>query len=224
MGVEIISTGGTAKVLADAGIPVINISDVTGFPECLDGRVKTLHPAIHAGVLAIRNNEQHMKQLESLGIQPIDFVVINLYPFKQTILKGNVELEEAIENIDIGGPTLLRAAAKNHQDVTVVVDPADYPVVLDELQGYGEVSQETRFKLAVKVFEHTAHYDALIANYLRKQAKHAGFPELLTLTYEKVQDLRYGENPTSRRCFIRGAAVPGNPDGVPGSSTARALL
>jgi len=215
MGVEIVSTGGTAKILAESGVPVISVSDVTGFPECLDGRVKTLHPAIHAGVLAVRSNQQHMKQLDDLGIQPIDFVVINLYPFKQTILKGHVELEEAIENIDIGGPSLLRAAAKNHQDVTVVVDPDDYLVVLDELHGCGEVSFETRFKLAVKAFEHTAHYDALIAQYLRGQVKDAGFPELLTFTYEKVQDLRYGENPHQKAAFYREVLpVPGSLTGA----------
>lgn len=215
MGVEIVSTGGTAKILAESGVPVISVSDITGFPECLDGRVKTLHPAIHAGVLAVRSNQQHMKQLDDLGIQPIDFVVINLYPFKQTILKGHVELEEAIENIDIGGPSLLRAAAKNHQDVTVVVDPDDYLVVLDELHGCGEVSFETRFKLAVKAFEHTAHYDALIAQYLRGQVKDAGFPELLTFTYEKVQDLRYGENPHQKAAFYREVLpVPGSLTGA----------
>ena len=215
MGVEIISTGGTARTLAEAGIPVISVSHITGFPECLDGRVKTLHPAIHAGVLAIRSNQQHMDQLNALGIEPIDFVVINLYPFKQTILKGQVELEEAIENIDIGGPTLLRAAAKNHRDVTVVVDPADYAAVLDELRRYGEVSYETRFRLAVKVFEHTAHYDALIARHLRQQVKDAGFPELLTLTYEKVQDLRYGENPHQKAVFYREVLpVPGSLTGA----------
>jgi len=215
MGVEIVSTGGTAKILAESGVPVISVSDVTGFPECLDGRVKTLHPAIHAGVLAVRSNQQHMKQLDDLGIQPIDFVVINLYPFKQTILKGHVELEEAIKNIDIGGPSLLRAAAKNHQDVTVVVDPDDYLVVLDELHGCGEVSFETRFKLAVKAFEHTAHYDALIAQYLRGQVKDAGFPELLTFTYEKVQDLRYGENPHQKAAFYREVLpVPGSLTGA----------
>jgi phosphoribosylaminoimidazolecarboxamide formyltransferase/IMP cyclohydrolase len=215
MGVEIISTGGTAKTLADAGIPVINVSDVTGFPECLDGRVKTLHPAIHAGVLAIRENPQHMRQIETLGIHPIDFVVINLYPFKQTILKENVPLEEAIENIDIGGPTLLRAAAKNYQDVTVMVDPADYDVVLSELGNNGKISYETKFKLAAKVFQHTAHYDALIAEYLRRQAGETGFPEILTLTYEKAQGLRYGENPHQQAVFYREVMpVPGSLTGA----------
>ena len=156
-GVEIISTGGTAKTLKDAGVEVVNISDITGFPECLDGRVKTLHPKVHAGLLAIRDNKEHMRQIGELGIEPIDLVVINLYPFKQTILKDDVRLEEAIENIDIGGPTMLRAAAKNYRDVTVIVDPADYDTVLDELDKSGEVSQDTRFNLARKVFEHTSH-------------------------------------------------------------------
>jgi len=203
LGVEIISTGGTAGVIKQAGVPVIEVSELTGFPECLDGRVKTLHPKIHAGVLAIRENKDHMKQLAELGVDPIDFVVINLYPFKQTILKENVKLEEAIENIDIGGPTLLRAAAKNYQDVVVMVDPDDYQRVIEEIQENGEVSRKTKFLLAAKVFEHTAHYDALIAEYLRKQSGSDEFPELLTLTFEKVQSMRYGENPHQSAVFYR---------------------
>lgn len=203
LGVEIISTGGTAVVIRQAGIPVTEVSEVTGFPECLDGRVKTLHPNIHAGVLAIRKNGEHMRQLDELGINPIDFVIVNLYPFKQTILKKDVKLEEAIENIDIGGPTLLRAAAKNSQDVVVVVDPDDYPRIIDEMQNNGEVSKETKFLLAAKVFEHTAHYDALIAEYLRKQSGAQDFPEFLTLTFEKVQSMRYGENPHQNAVFYR---------------------
>ena len=198
LGVEIISTGGTHKTLEDAGLPVIGISDVTGFPECLDGRVKTLHPNIHAGLLAIRANEEHMKQVKELNVELIDIVVVNLYPFKQTILKEGVEREEAIENIDIGGPTMLRSAAKNYQDVSVVVDPADYQVVLDELKANKKVSVETNFYLSSKVFEHTASYDALIANYMRKERGAKGYPEKLTLTFEKVQDMRYGENPHQR--------------------------
>ena len=145
-GVEIISTGGTANALSAAGLKVINISDITGFPECLDGRVKTLHPKVHAGLLAIRSNEEHMKQIKELGVDTIDMVIINLYPFKQTILKGNVELEEAIENIDIGGPTMLRAAAKNYQDVAVIVDPVDYENVLNEMNESGDVSVKTKFR------------------------------------------------------------------------------
>src|SRR5690554_2631524 len=194
LGFEIISTGGTAKALIEAGIAVINVSDVTDFPECLDGRVKTLHPKIHGGILAVRDNPDHMEQLEKLGIHTIDLVVINLYPFRQTILKEDVKLEEAIENIDIGGPAMLRAAAKNYRDVTVVVDPEDYSKVLDELKK-GEVSEETKFQLSAKVFEHTAHYDALIAQYLRKKSGSPVFPKLLTTTYEKQQEMRYGENP-----------------------------
>ncbi|NLO83392.1 MAG: bifunctional phosphoribosylaminoimidazolecarboxamide formyltransferase/IMP cyclohydrolase [Clostridiales bacterium] len=211
MGVEIISTGGTARILREAGIPVTGVSSITGFPECLDGRVKTLHPAIHAGILAVRGNADHMKQLGELGIRSIDFVVINLYPFKQTILKEDAELREAIENIDIGGPTLLRAAAKNYQDVVVIVDPADYDLVLNELEANREVSYSTKFRLATKVFEHTAHYDALIAEYLRKQNGGDLFPDVITLTYEKVQDLRYGENPHQRAVFYREVMpVPGS--------------
>ncbi|MCX7710092.1 MAG: bifunctional phosphoribosylaminoimidazolecarboxamide formyltransferase/IMP cyclohydrolase [Clostridia bacterium] len=203
MGVEIISTGGTAKTLSDAGIKVINISDITGFPECLDGRVKTLHPNVHGGLLAMRSNPDHMKQIKELGIEPIDLVIINLYPFKQTILKGHVELEEAIENIDIGGPTMLRAAAKNYQDVVVIVDPSDYSIVMDELKSSKEISIKTKFKLMYKVFEHTSHYDTLIAKYLRDKLGEEFFPEALSLTFEKVQEMRYGENPHQKAVFYR---------------------
>ncbi len=203
LGVEIISTGGTAKALNDAGVKVINVSDLTGFPECLDGRVKTLHPNVHGGLLAMRENPEHMRQIKELGIEPIDLVIINLYPFKQTILKGHVELEEAIENIDIGGPTMLRAAAKNYQDVVVVVDPADYRKVLEELKAAEEVSVKTKFKLAYKVFEHTSHYDTLIAKYLRDKLGEEFFPETLSLTFEKVQEMRYGENPHQKAVFYK---------------------
>jgi phosphoribosylaminoimidazolecarboxamide formyltransferase/IMP cyclohydrolase len=202
-GVEIISTGGTEKALSAAGLKVINISDVTGFPECLDGRVKTLHPKVHAGILAMRSNQEHMNQIKELGVETIDLVVINLYPFKQTILKGNVELAEAIENIDIGGPTMLRAAAKNYQDVAVVVDPADYEIVLAEMNETGDVGAKTKFRLAYKVFEHTSHYDTLIASYLRDTLGDIDFPETLSLTYEKVQDMRYGENPHQKAVFYK---------------------
>ena len=202
LGFEILSTGGTATALRENGIAVTNVSDVTGFPECLDGRVKTLHPMIHAGILAMRSNEEHMKQLEALGVTPIDIVAINLYPFKKTILKENVEFEEAIENIDIGGPTMIRAAAKNHPDVAVIVDPADYTKITDELEK-GEISLQTKKELALKVFEHTAAYDALIADYLRKQLGKSPFPENLTVTYEKVQEMRYGENPHQPAAFYR---------------------
>ncbi|MEM1483391.1 bifunctional phosphoribosylaminoimidazolecarboxamide formyltransferase/IMP cyclohydrolase [Oscillospiraceae bacterium PP1C4] len=210
LGFEIVSTGGTAKTLADAGVVVTGISNVTGFPECLDGRVKTLHPLVHAGILAMRFNPEHMKQVEELGVTLIDVVAINLYPFKATILKPDVALEEAIENIDIGGPTMIRAAAKNWQDVAVVVDPADYETVICELKA-GGVSRETKFALAGKVFEHTASYDALITNYLRKQRGEDAFPETLTMTYEKVQQMRYGENPHQNAAFYREV---GNLDNV----------
>ncbi len=203
LGVEIVSTGGTAKTLSDAGLEVINISDITGFPECLDGRVKTLHPKVHGGLLAMRSNPEHMKQINDLGIEPIDMVVINLYPFKKTILKDHVELEEAIENIDIGGPTMIRAAAKNYQDVVVIVDPADYKNVIDEIKSSREVSIKTKFKLAYKVFEHTCHYDTLIARYLRERIGEETFPDTLTLTFEKAQDMRYGENPHQQAVFYK---------------------
>lgn len=207
LGVEIISTGGTKKLLQEHGVDVIGISDVTGFPEIMDGRVKTLHPAIHGGLLAVRSNEAHIKQMEENGIKPIDLVVVNLYPFKETIAKEGVSFAEAIENIDIGGPTMLRAAAKNHQDVAVVVDPADYETILEELKANGEVSQETKRKLAAKVFRHTAAYDALIAEYLTKQAGEED-PESITLTYEKKQSLRYGENPHQRATFYKKPITP----------------
>ncbi|UFJ41014.1 bifunctional phosphoribosylaminoimidazolecarboxamide formyltransferase/IMP cyclohydrolase [Brevibacillus humidisoli] len=202
LGVEIISTGGSAKLLKEAGIDVTGISEVTGFPEILDGRVKTLHPTIHSGLLAVRDNPEHQRQLDELSIAPIDFVIVNLYPFKQTVAKPDVTFEDAIENIDIGGPTMLRAAAKNHAHVTVIVDAADYDTVLAELQAQGSTSLETRRRLAAKVFRHTAAYDALIAGYLSEQM---GEPlaENHTVTYEKVQDLRYGENPHQRAAFYR---------------------
>jgi phosphoribosylaminoimidazolecarboxamide formyltransferase/IMP cyclohydrolase len=203
MGVEIISTGGTAKALEKAGIPVTNVSDVTGFPECLDGRVKTLDPHIHAGILAMRDNPQHMEQLNKLGIKPIDMVVINLYPFRRTIAKPDVTLAEAIENIDIGGPTMLRAAAKNYQDVAVLTDPADYESVLAEIEQTGDVSRETKFRLAAKVFQLTAHYDAMIAQYLKQQRGDASFEPVFTMTFEKAQDMRYGENPHQSAVFYR---------------------
>ena len=205
-GVTLLSTGGTMKAIAAAGIPVTGVSDVTGFPECLDGRVKTLHPMIHAGLLAIRSNEEHMAQIKELGVEPIDMVVINLYPFRQTIEKPGVTFEDAIENIDIGGPTMLRAAAKNAQDVVVVIDPADYDRVMDEFEQTGDVSLKTKRYLQYKVFEHTAQYDAMIQQYLRAQLEDAEafeFPKNLTVTFEKVQDMRYGENPHQKAAFYR---------------------
>ena len=194
LGWQIISTGGTSKKLKEEGIQVQDISDLTRFPECFDGRVKTLHPNVEGGILAIRDNENHQKQMSELGVEPIDIVVCNLYPFKQTVLKPGVSHEEIIENIDIGGPTMIRAAAKNYKFVTVITDPEDYPKVIEELQTNGETSASTKEMLAAKVFIHTAHYDALIADYFSERLEIAS-PKTLTLTYEKKQDLRYGENP-----------------------------
>ncbi len=169
LGVELISTGGTAKALKGAGLQVKDIGDYTGFPEMLDGRVKTLHPKVHGGLLAKRNDPGHMKELEEHGIGLIDIVVVNLYPFERTVSKPDVKFEDAIENIDIGGPTMIRAASKNFESVTVIVDPADYAPVLEELKATGgEVSGNTRLNLAKKVFQHTSRYDALIADYLEK--------------------------------------------------------
>lgn len=205
LGIEILSTGGTASLLEGAGLPVINVSDVTGFPECLDGRVKTLHPKIHGGILNIRDNPEHQAKIKELGITPIDLVIINLYPFKKTVLKPGVSQEECIENIDIGGPSMLRAAAKNHHDVTVLVDPADYAGVLEEIRQNGDTTLTTRFRLARKVFEHTAAYDALIASYFLQQSPEQDLPDQLTLTYDRVSSMRYGENPHQKAVFYREA-------------------
>jgi phosphoribosylaminoimidazolecarboxamide formyltransferase/IMP cyclohydrolase len=202
LGYEILSTGGTATALRENGVAVTNVSDVTGFPECLDGRVKTLHPMIHAGILAMRSNPEHMKQIKELGVEPIDIIAINLYPFKKTILKEGTTFEEAVENIDIGGPTMIRAAAKNHPDVAVIVDPADYSAVIEQLKN-GGISLEAKKELALKVFEHTAAYDALIADYFRKQLGKSPFADNLTLTFEKVQSMRYGENPHQKAAFYK---------------------
>lgn len=197
-GFEIISTGGTAKVLKEAGLKVIGISEITGFPECLDGRVKTLHPNVHAGLLAMRSNPEHMAQLEKLNINTIDIVCVNLYPFKATLAKG-ADFAECVENIDIGGPTMIRAAAKNYQDVAVIVDPKDYNKVLEELAN-GGVTLETKKYLQYKVFAHTAVYDSLISNYLASQLG-ITFPEEVTFAYSKAQDMRYGENPQQQAVF-----------------------
>lgn len=201
---EIISTGGTEAALKNAGVKTINISEITGFPECLDGRVKTLHPNVHAGLLAMRSNPDHMAQLEKLGVNTIDVVIVNLYPFKQTIMRG-ADFAEAVENIDIGGPTMLRSAAKNYQDVVVVVDPADYEKVFAEMEN-GGVSIETRKYLMFKVYRHTAVYDTLISNYLEKQLG-IEFPAELTLAYEKKEQMRYGENP-HQKAAVYGEALP----------------
>src|SRR5690606_6906027 len=199
LGYELISTGGTLKAMKEAGIPAMQVSEVTGFDEILDGRVKTLHPFIHAGLLARRDLDSHVQELESRDIHPIDVVVVNLYPFKETIAKPDVTEEDAIENIDIGGPTMLRAAAKNFRDVTVVVDPTDYDEVLEQLKK-DEPSLELRKQLAAKVYRHTANYDAMIANYFVEITEEKD-PETYTSTYEKVQSLRYGENPHQQAAF-----------------------
>ncbi|MBF8982900.1 bifunctional phosphoribosylaminoimidazolecarboxamide formyltransferase/IMP cyclohydrolase, partial [Lutibacter sp. B2] len=206
LGIEIISTGGTAKILKENDIDVIGVSEVTGFEECLDGRVKTLHPKVHGAILARRDSSEHMEQLKKLEITPIDLVVINLYPFKETIQKPSVTLEDAIENIDIGGPTMLRSAAKNYKDVIVVSNPDDYETIYEELSKDGDVSLELKYRLALSVFEHTAHYDALISDYLRKRID-APLPKVWTPTFEKVQDLRYGENPHQNAVFYKDADV-----------------
>ena len=203
-GFEIISTGGTAKALKDAGLNVIGISEITGFPECLDGRVKTLHPNVHAGLLAMRSNKEHMAQLEKLNINTIDIVCVNLYPFKATLQRG-ADFAECIENIDIGGPTMIRAAAKNYQDVAVIVDPKDYDKVLQEL-AQGGVTLETKKYLQYKVFAHTAVYDSLISNYLAAQLG-ITFPEEVTFAYEKAQDMRYGENPQQSAVFYNEQTI-----------------
>ena len=192
LGWEIIATGGTQKLLEKEGVKTIGISEVTGFPEILDGRVKTLHPKVHGGILARRDVPAHMETLKENDVETIDLVCVNLYPFKQTIAKEGVPLEDAIENIDIGGPSMVRSAAKNWRDVTIVCNPADYDTVLAELHENGKTSPETRLKLSAKAYTHTAEYDACIATYMRKQA---GLNEKLFLEFDLKQPLRYGENP-----------------------------
>jgi phosphoribosylaminoimidazolecarboxamide formyltransferase/IMP cyclohydrolase len=212
LGVHLLSTGGTATLLQAAGIPVVAVSDYTGFPEILDGRVKTLHPRIHAGILARREDPAHQATLAAHGIEPIDLVAVNLYPFADAITRPETSREEALEQIDIGGTTLVRAAAKNFQSVVVVVDPADYAPILQDLHTAGVVGSERRWQLAQKAFAHTAQYDARIAAYCAgdappwqfgNAANGAAFPESLTLTFSKVQDLRYGENPHQGAAFYR---------------------
>ncbi|MEJ9232962.1 bifunctional phosphoribosylaminoimidazolecarboxamide formyltransferase/IMP cyclohydrolase [Peribacillus butanolivorans] len=200
-GFEIISTGGTKKTLQDNGVDVIGISDVTGFPEILDGRVKTLHPNVHGAVLAKHGDADHAAQLAEHNIEPIQLVCVNLYPFQATISKPDVTVEDAIENIDIGGPTMLRSSAKNHEYVTVIVDSDDYPTVLAELK-VGGVSKTTNRRLAAKVFRHTAAYDAVISEYMTELAEEEN-PESLTVTYELKQSLRYGENPHQKAAFYK---------------------
>jgi len=200
-GFELISTGGTFKTLKEAGIAVIYVSEITGFPEILDGRVKTLHPKIHGGILAM-DSDEHRAQCEEAGIEFIDIVCVNLYPFRETIAKENVTFEEAIENIDIGGPTMVRSAAKNHSRVTIVVNPANYGEILKSLKENGLVPLALRKRLAAEAFAHTAEYDRLIAGYLEKQLDaDTHFPNNLRLFATKIQDLRYGENPVQKGAF-----------------------
>ena len=203
LGFEIISTGGTKKMLEEAGLKITGISEITGFPEIMDGRVKTLHPKVHGGLLSIRSNEKHQEEMKINEITPIDLVVVNLYPFKETITKEGVTLEEAIENIDIGGPSMLRSAAKNHQFVTVICDANDYETVINELKTQGDTTFETRARLAAKVFRHTASCDATIAQYLTEKVQEE-LPESITLTFNKKQELRYGENPHQKAVFYEG--------------------
>ena len=211
-GIEILSTGGTAAALRDAGMKVTEVADYTGFPEMLDGRVKTLHPKIHGAILGRRDVPEHLHAMSAQGIAPIDLVVVNLYPFAQTVARPDVTLDLAIENIDIGGPAMVRSAAKNHKDVAVVTDPADYPVVLAELGSLsGAMRAETRFALAQKAFAHTAAYDGAIANYLSAldaAGRPEAFPRRLTLAFERTQLLRYGENPHQGAAFYRDLATP----------------
>lgn len=206
LGIELLSTGGTAKLLAKNAIPVIEVADYTGFPEMMDGRVKTLHPKIHGGILGRRGIDDIV--MAGNGIKPIDMVVVNLYPFEQTVAKADCDIATAIENIDIGGPTMLRAAAKNYSDVTVIVDPQDYAAILTELQSsHAYVLAETRFKLALKCFEHTARYDTAISIYLSKTLGQK-FPQTLNLQFQRIQALRYGENPHQDAAFYREKTPP----------------
>ncbi len=203
LGFEIVSTGGTYKAITEKGIPATYVTEVTGFPEILDGRVKTLHPFVHAGILAMRTPE-HLVQLKEHNITPVDLVVVNLYPFKVTIAKPNVELADAIENIDIGGPTMVRAAAKNYKAVAVVVNPARYPQIVDMLKKDGKINEATRLELATEAFTHTAEYDAYISNYLKRVCGwKEDFPETALIVGEKLQSMRYGENPHQKAAFYR---------------------
>ncbi|MBP7626853.1 MAG: bifunctional phosphoribosylaminoimidazolecarboxamide formyltransferase/IMP cyclohydrolase [Zoogloea sp.] len=216
LGVNLLSTGGTAKSLRDAGLPVTDVSDYTGFPEMLDGRVKTLHPKVHGGILARRDLPEHLAKLDEHAIPRIDLVVVNLYPFQATVAKPDCSLEDAIENIDIGGPTMVRAAAKNHGNemggVGIVTDPADYAGIIAELKANGgALSYKTRFDLARSAFTHTARYDAAISNHLTALADDGSkmpYPERFQLAFDKVQDLRYGENPHQSAAFYRESSAP----------------
>ena len=220
MGVSLLSTGGTAKVLKEAGINVTDISDYTGFPEMMEGRVKTLHPKVHGGILARRDKPEHLRHMEDHGIKPIDMVVINLYPFEKVTSNPDCTFEEAIENIDIGGPSMIRSASKNFESVAVVTDPSDYNLVIKEMNDSGgSLSRDTKFRLAKRAFSATARYDTLISQYLdkisQKPEETIHFPEIFTPVFEKVQHLRYGENPHQRGAFYREI-------GFSGASIARA--
>ena len=211
LGVDLLSTGGTAALLRKAGLKVMDVSEFTGSPEILGGRVKTLHPKVHGGILGMRGNPEHIRQMNENGIVPIDMVVVNLYPFEATVAKEDCTLEDAVENIDIGGPTMLRSAAKNHRDVAVVVDPADYAPVLKEMKEHqGAVNEKTKFHLAVKVFQHTAAYDAAISNYFGclLEEKKEEYPATFTVQFKKAQNLRYGENPHQSAAFYIEKELP----------------
>ncbi len=201
---EIISTGGTARLLKESGLPVKEVSEITGFPEILDGRVKTLNPKIHGGILATRDNENHQQELSEHGIHHIDMVVVNLYPFKEVVSRENADLEEALENIDIGGPTMIRAAAKNYRHVIVVVNPQRYGDIMEELDQKGSLGESLRYRLASEAFAHTAEYDAFITAYFNREFQEEGtFPPQVVLPYERVQNLRYGENPQQKAAYYR---------------------
>lgn len=203
-GVELLSTGGTAGMIRDSGIPVKDVSEYTGFPEMMDGRVKTLHPKVHGALLGLRDNDEHVAAMKEHHIEAIDMVVVNLYPFEATVAKDDCSLEDAIENIDIGGPTMLRSAAKNNRFVTVLVDPADYATVIGEMKSSeGAVSEATNFQLGVKVYQHTAAYDGAISNWLGKKTaeENSDFAPTLSLQYHKAQGMRYGENPHQKAAF-----------------------
>ncbi len=207
--IEIISTGGTAKFLEESGIGVTPLSSVTNFPEILDGRVKTLHPAIFGGVLAVRNDHRHQKQMQEHHLEGIDLVVVNLYPFEQKAVFQNLNIPDAVEWIDIGGPSLIRAAAKNHAFVTVVIDPEDYPRVAEEIQHHGAVSEQTRVQLAVKAFQFTSYYDAVISNYFSAKLDHGNFPQYFPVNLKQLSALRYGENPHQKASLYASSTIPG---------------
>ena len=207
LGVSLVSSGGTAATLRDAGVPVTPVEEVTGFPEMLDGRVKTLHPRIHGGLLADRRKPEHLEQLAAHGIEPFDLVVVNLYPFRETVASG-AGADDVIEKIDIGGPAMVRAAAKNFESVGVVVDPARYPTIVEELRARGGLSRDTRERLAATAFAHTAAYDAAVAGWFAERAAETDLPAFVGLAFEKVGDLRYGENPHQRGALYREASGP----------------